>query len=53
MKKNYITPVTHLFVLNTPLCLQPGAVSVNNYKEEDSQQVGETEPAKKRNMWSE
>jgi len=54
MKKKYITPVTHLFVLNTPLCLQAGALSVKSFNTKNAKQIGDVrENAKKRNMWEE
>lgn len=52
MKKNYITPVTHLFALNTPSYLHP--FTVKSFNTKNAQQIGDTEEnAKKRNMWEE
>ena len=52
MKKNYITPVTHLFALHTPSYLV--SATVQNFNQGERQTIGDLrENAKKRNMWSE
>ncbi len=52
MKRNYITPVTHILALNTPSYLV--SATVQSFNQGKRQTIGDvSENAKKRNMWEE